>query len=526
MSIYVKKDGAVKPISKNIVKMFNDRWFMCTRTIEDGIEYYTVDSSINSYIRSFSPETLYAFGFNEPNETTTPKLRLNGVVLDIVDITRDTDGISIGQLKGVFQMYTQVLENSNKIYFCGDTHKDEGIVNATVETLEANEEAFVETSGQAGEITLNFGIPRGMPALMTGVHLTGDITIGTIYPIPNTEFNRTPTIGDRFIAIVNSVYIGTFEITNDKLLFISAKLLTISDLRVFPLNDVYMICNDVRESATIFVEYTELNRTPIIGDTLHIYDRNSPTLFLTKCIQLGEDRAGFSVISKKSLQGLDAIIVRDILPIRPSYIGEQFQLNNSNLFETIPKIGQKFWAYCENNIFAFFETMQVYTDSYDGSSIIYIQFLNGINLERKICPHPIGAIIENNLASFDPSVYWDGTTWEELSQNQVTWSVSKNDSRLGKTIEAGLPDVRLTFAGINAKGSPNVGKFAPYNTDNVSGAASMTNIWNGITTQNQNSSTDVFGHIDVKASQDNKLYGKSNTVQPPAYGVRRWVRIA
>ena len=127
MSIFYKnKDGEIRKIATNLTQRVNARWFLCTRVMEDGQEYYDVpeDQTLN-YFTSISPFTIYAFGFNEPNTTRTPKLRYKDITYNIADVTniQSTD-LGIGQLQGVFQMFTQESETDRTIYFVGDMHQD------------------------------------------------------------------------------------------------------------------------------------------------------------------------------------------------------------------------------------------------------------------------------------------------------------------------------------------------------------------------------------------------------------------
>ena len=127
MSIFYKnKDGEIRKIATNLTQRVNARWFLCTRAMEDGQEYYDVpeDQTLN-YFTSISPFTIYAFGFNEPNTTRTPKLRYKGITYDIADVTSiQAKDLGIGQLQGVFQMFTQESETDRTIYFVGDMHQD------------------------------------------------------------------------------------------------------------------------------------------------------------------------------------------------------------------------------------------------------------------------------------------------------------------------------------------------------------------------------------------------------------------
>lgn len=125
MGVYSKDNaGNIKQIAGNIVQRLNTRWFLCTRSIENDIEYYTVPASAQDYFKTIDSYTLYSLGFNEPNTTKYPVLRYGNIELDILDFTTEDGSINIGQLMGVFQMFTQDLSTDPKMYFVGNTHKD------------------------------------------------------------------------------------------------------------------------------------------------------------------------------------------------------------------------------------------------------------------------------------------------------------------------------------------------------------------------------------------------------------------
>lgn len=151
--IYKNKLGETKKIAGYLTQRVNARWFLCTRVLEDGQEYYDVpEDQTRDYFANISPYTVYSFGFDESNTTNTPKLRFKGEVYDIEDLTAiEPHQLGLGQLKGVYQMFTQESEGDKTIYFIGDMHQDydniEGIVGRTIQlgldgVIEANKVVF------------------------------------------------------------------------------------------------------------------------------------------------------------------------------------------------------------------------------------------------------------------------------------------------------------------------------------------------------------------------------------------------
>ena len=115
-----------------------------------------------------------------------------------------------------------------------------------------------------------------------------------------------------------------------------------------------------------------------------------------------------------------------------------------------------------------------------------------------------------------------GGTWQEIAQNRVLMGASYAHAA-GTTVEAGLPNI----AGSLSETSNN-GKTSPFrgNKNAISsiGALAVTEV-----------SSPFCGYagyegsaydISFNASRSNPIYGRSNTVQPAAYYVHIWRRVA
>lgn len=126
---------------------------------------------------------------------------------------------------------------------------------------------------------------------------------------------------------------------------------------------------------------------------------------------------------------------------------------------------------------------------------------------------PVGFVwlsVENT----SPEIYFENTTWELISQNRVLMGAGDGHNG-GDTVEAGLPNItgKATFInsdGIDNNKYPDLGAF-------YFGA----NSYPCITTI-----TSGTGKRDLQfdASRSSAIYGKSATVQPPAYYVYMWRR--
>lgn len=155
-----------------------------------------------------------------------------------------------------------------------------------------------------------------------------------------------------------------------------------------------------------------------------------------------------------------------------------------------------------------------YGGQFYGDGSIYSNFL--------LAAHPVGSIYQT-ISPENPSVTFGGGTWEKIAQDRVLMGASDTHPA-GTTIEAGLPNVKGTFTAALRDG------FTDYSANKITGAFYE----NGTTTgdDNYNSiSTNVgipsggapFG---FDASRSNSIYGRSTTVQPPAYFTYTWLRTA
>ena len=115
-----------------------------------------------------------------------------------------------------------------------------------------------------------------------------------------------------------------------------------------------------------------------------------------------------------------------------------------------------------------------------------------------------------------------GGTWQEIAQNRVLMGASYAHAA-GTTVEAGLPNITgsvvpkltniynsfISESGVTMTGAfYNTGVFSPYGGAD----ASVTN--------------SVPKDLYFDASRSNSIYGRSSTVQPAAYYVHIWRRVA
>ena len=131
--------------------------------------------------------------------------------------------------------------------------------------------------------------------------------------------------------------------------------------------------------------------------------------------------------------------------------------------------------------------------------------LAGLNVN----PFAVGAIYQSTDATSPAALF--GGIWEQIAENRVLMGASGSHAA-GTTVEAGLPNIRGTFAGIarwNLGDNPASGAFTGIAKQGPEGLYAG----NGMA-------------YKFNAANSSSIYGSSNTVQPPAYYVYIWRRVA
>ena len=123
--------------------------------------------------------------------------------------------------------------------------------------------------------------------------------------------------------------------------------------------------------------------------------------------------------------------------------------------------------------------------------------------------YPVGSIFQT-VSTTSPAALFGGT-WQEIAQNRVLMGAGSGHAA-GTTVEAGLPNITGSFVADVKKGEHK-----------VSGAFTAGNVI--ATTGEYNNFSDVY-KFSLDASKSNAIYGRSATVQPAAYYVHIWRRVA
>ena len=164
-----------------------------------------------------------------------------------------------------------------------------------------------------------------------------------------------------------------------------------------------------------------------------------------------------------------------------------------------------------------------YNDNFDKLN----DYIEAISEELMLKVNTINSQLSSNVLSNLQSIYPVGSlyigttdtcpianlfgTWEKIEEGLCLQSV-KGDQVAGETVEAGLPNITGTVP------DPFGGGLGTWTGAFAKGALNNTG---------STSAVDYDGYeITFNASRSSSIYGKSTTVQPPAYLVNIWKRTA
>ena len=168
-----------------------------------------------------------------------------------------------------------------------------------------------------------------------------------------------------------------------------------------------------------------------------------------------------------------------------------------------------------------------YNDNFDKLN----DYIEAISEELMLKVNTINSQLSSNVLSNLQSIYPVGSlyigttdtcpianlfgTWEKIEEGLCLQSV-KGDQVAGTTVEAGLPNITGTFSTSNVW----IGHYysATGALNDTQGEASNKAGDGGTTT--------YVKKYSFNASRSSNIYGKSSTVQPPAYLVNIWKRTA
>lgn len=143
-----------------------------------------------------------------------------------------------------------------------------------------------------------------------------------------------------------------------------------------------------------------------------------------------------------------------------------------------------------------------------------------LSADSALAAYPVGSIFQT-VSTTSPAALFGGA-WQEIAFNRVLMGAGSGHAA-GTTVEAGLPNITGSFTtkSTDVGGSP------------FSGDANILSAKGSLTFSEKSASYSGYtGHsgsqydIQFDASRSNPIYGRSYTVQPAAYYVHIWKRVA
>ena len=135
-----------------------------------------------------------------------------------------------------------------------------------------------------------------------------------------------------------------------------------------------------------------------------------------------------------------------------------------------------------------------------------------LSADSALAAYPVGSIYQSTDPTSPAALF--GGSWEEIASERVLMGASSAHAA-GTTVKAGLPNLNGSFSGIASGQYPNLSN---------SGALSISR--NNSIAGYEGGSYGSNCTVSFDASKSNAIYGRSSTVQPAAYYVHIWHRVA
>ena len=136
-----------------------------------------------------------------------------------------------------------------------------------------------------------------------------------------------------------------------------------------------------------------------------------------------------------------------------------------------------------------------------------------LSADSALAAYPVGSIYQSTDPTSPAALF--GGSWEEIASERVLMGASSTHAA-GTTVKAGLPNLKGSFSGVASAAYPNLSN---------SGALSISTN-NGGLAGYEGGSYGSNCTVSFDASKSNAIYGRSTTVQPAAYYVHIWHRVA
>lgn len=143
-----------------------------------------------------------------------------------------------------------------------------------------------------------------------------------------------------------------------------------------------------------------------------------------------------------------------------------------------------------------------------------------LSADSALAAYPVGSIFQT-VSTTSPAALFGGT-WQEIAQNRVLMGAGSGHAA-GTTAEAGLPNITGSFTTktTDVGGSPFSG-----DANVLSAKGSLAFSEKGASYSGYTGHSGSQYDIQFDASRSNPIYGRSYTVQPAAYYVHIWKRVA
>ena len=215
--------------------------------------------------------------------------------------------------------------------------------------------------------------------------------------------------------------------------------------------------------------------------------------------------------SAKNLQGTKEYFEQ----VRTITIGAQGWYATPEALKTAVPVGENGWwavVGTTDTIWTWDSDTGAWKDSVqkaDLSDYYTREQVNRLLEAQKLADHPVGSIYQSTDPTSPAALF--GGSWQEIAQNRVLMGASYAHAA-GTTVEAGLPNITGSFvANVRFKYNKTSGAFTVSNSATSTGA--------------DNSDAGIFTY-SLDATKSNAIYGRSATVQPAAYYVHIWRRVA
>ena len=216
--------------------------------------------------------------------------------------------------------------------------------------------------------------------------------------------------------------------------------------------------------------------------------------------------------SAKNLQGTKEYFEQ----VRTITIGAQGWYATPEALKTAVPVGENGWwavVGTTDTIWTWDSDTGVWKDSVqkaDLSDYYTREQVNSLLEAQKLADHPVGSIYQSTDPTSPAALF--GGSWEEIASERVLMGASSTHAA-GTTVKAGLPNITGTLSDVMG---------SVYAYPSGSGAFSVKGIGRSL----ENGSSGNYGNISFDASKSNAIYGRSSTVQPAAYYVHIWHRVA